>query len=116
MLLTRGRACATFLRMANPNFGDFAHRPHRRGGPHKKKTKPAPAADSVRHLRCPACGTLRAITHFGDASGGAPHRLVAKIKSVGGYKAIRWDDAAVTPADRALLAAALRAALERLGE
>lgn len=114
MLLTAVRGCGTLRHMSNPKIGLHAGAPHRRGGPHKRGGKPAPSKrqHETRHLRCPACGALRAVAQFDD---GILRKLAASVRKAGGYKAISWEASAVTNADRGLLTAALRAAIERLG-
>ena len=114
MLLTRGSRRYTLRCMSNPNFGRYAGMPHRRGWPHKKRAAPAPSkhAAQARHLRCPVCGALRGEATF---RGAGARDLAAKIKVVGGYKAIEWRVSPITTADRAQLATALRVALDRLG-
>lgn len=99
--------------MSNPKIGLHANAPHRRGGPHRKGTKPSPSkkASVSRFLRCPACGARRGQDCFGNA-----YEPGAWLCMAGGYKAISWKAMDATSADRKLAAAALRRALERMGD
>ena len=66
-----------------------------------------------RHLRCPCCGKLSLVQNFGPK-----HAAEVRVQGGGLGRGRGWGWSAgepLTSADRALLAAALRAALERLG-
>lgn len=84
----------------------------------KHRTRPAAPgrAKETRFLVCPACGQhvdsparLRRSEHNA-------HRLVARVRTAGGYKHIVWRDDALTGEELDLLAAALLRALAAVTE